>query len=181
MCGQSWSNRQEKLFTCGTALRRSFRVNDAQISGVKAWAAKNGVALPDTPAGWVAAKFPKLLERFGSALQEFYPADDNVLPSVKDLSEDFFGAILGELGLPHAPTVFVAAEERFYSYSTGGGIYGETREAILASQLSDLLLECARACSGKFNTESLQFKLRDSANLKGVLTRAKGLLQVGQD
>src|SRR5438105_563977 len=61
------------------------------------------------------------------------------------------------------------------------GIFCEARESKLAARLSDLLLECGRACGAKFDTRSLQFKFRDSANLRGVLSRARGLLEVEAD
>jgi hypothetical protein len=48
-------------------------------------------------------------------------------------------------------------------------------------RMSDLLLACARGCGAKFDTRSLEFKFRDSSNLKGVLMRARGLLEVRQD
>jgi len=136
--------------------------------------------LPDTPAAWFAAKFPGLVERYGQAVQEVFPSDDKELPWVKDLCEDFMAAILGELGSPGAPTVFAVEEDRFYTYDPASGIFPETREAVLASRLSGLLLECARACGKEFDLRSMEFKFRDCSNLKGVLTRARGLLEVKQ-
>jgi putative DNA primase/helicase len=138
-------------------------------------------AAPDTPEKWFAAQFPKLPERYGSAVEEVAPAKEGGLPSVKDLSEDFLAASLGELGAPDSPAVFAATEERFFVYQPATGIYGEEREAKLMARLSDLLLRCALDCGEKCDTHSLQFRFRDTANLKGVLQRARGLLEVPQD
>ena len=139
------------------------------------------VVVPDTPDAWFAAKFPKLPELYGSAVQEGFPKKEGEMPFVKDLGEDFLAATLGELGTPDSPTVFAATEERFYKYRPDVGIYGEEREAKLSARLSELVLACARACAEKFDTLGLQFKFRDTAGLKGVLQRARGLLEVPQE
>jgi putative DNA primase/helicase len=158
---------------------------DDQFDKLDAWAKDNGLVppapLPDIPAAWFAAKFPGLRDRYGDAVQEVVPSDGDKRGFVKDVSEDFLAATLGESGSPAAPTVFAAEEDRFYTYSPDAGIFEEVREAVLAKRLSDLLLECARACSGKFDTHSLEFRFRDSSNLRGVLARARGLLAVKQD
>jgi P4 family phage/plasmid primase-like protien len=162
-----------------------------ELDRLAQWADENGIGpeaaapveaeapLPDTPAAWFAAKFPALEKRFGLAVEEVFPKDDkDGKPYVKDVAEDFVAATLGEAGTPGAPTVFVAPEARFYTYSPGEGVFCEAREAKLSASLSELLLECARACAGKFDTRNLEFKFRDSANLRGVLARARGLLEV---
>jgi P4 family phage/plasmid primase-like protien len=137
--------------------------------------------LPNTPAAWCAAKFPALPAIHGTAMQESHPTDEEkAKPFVKDISEDFLAATLGEQGLPEMPTVFAAEEDRFYTYSPGDGIFCEERESKLQARLSELLLQCARACEETFDTQSLEFKFRDSANLRGVLSRARGLLEVKQ-
>jgi putative DNA primase/helicase len=167
------------------------------FDSLKEWAEANGVnepapesggptmatpPLPTTPAAWFAAKFPELPDRHGDAVQEVWPiGDEKGQPFVKDVSEDFLAATLGESGKPTAPTVFVAHENRFYSYSPSEGIFAEVRDLKLAADLSSLLLECARACREKFDTRNLEFKFRDSANLRGVLARARGVLEVGHD
>lgn len=139
--------------------------------------------LPDTPAAWFGAKFPALPEQYGEAAMECWPADDDEegRPFVKDLAEDFLAATLGELGAPTAPTVFLAVEGRFYTYSPSDGIFCEVRETKLGADLSSLVLECARACAAKFDTQNLAFKFRDTSNLRGVLARARGVLEVKQD
>jgi putative DNA primase/helicase len=135
------------------------------------------VVSSETPAAWFAAKFPKLREQHGEAVFELWPKEDGE-PYVKDLSEDFLAATLGEIGAPATPTIFAACEDRFYTYSPNDGIFCETREPVLSSRLSGLLLECARACAGKIDTKNLEFRFRDSASIKGVLVRARGLLEV---
>ena len=70
--------------------------------------------LPDTPAAWFAAKFPALPASHGDAVQEAFPPENKGRPFVKDVSEDFLSATLGEAGTPAAPTVFVADEDRFH-------------------------------------------------------------------
>ncbi len=164
-------------------------MNDEQIDAMKDWAKQNQVEpppsvppvpLPDTPAAWFAAKFPALEKIYGAAVDEAPGHDDKSLPTVKDVSEDFLAATLGENGSPETPTVFACEENRFYSYLPSEGIFGEARESKLAAQLSELLLECSRACAGKYDTRSLAFKFRDSSNLRGVILRAHGLLEVKQ-
>src|ERR1051326_424750 len=170
-------------------------MDDEQFENLAKWADENAVPvpqpvppapaepapavpLPDTPAAWFSAKFPNLEKKYGPAVEEVYPEKEGSgLPYVKDVSEDFLCATLGEDGTPSAPTVFVAPEARFYSYVPAEGIFVEAREAKLTAGLSELLLECARGC-GKFDTRTLQFKFRDSANLRGVLARARGVLEV---
>jgi len=70
----------------------------------------------------------------------------------KILSEDFWRRLLGEAGLPASPTVSSRKKTGFYTYSPAAGIYCEVRETKLAARLSELLLECARACASKFDT-----------------------------
>lgn len=171
-------------------------MSEKQFEDLKEWAKDNGVTqapavgaavvpLPDTPAAWFAAKFPELEKRYGLAVQEVWPVEDkdkdNAKPFVRDLSEDFLAASLGMEGTPDAPTVFVPAEGRFYGYSPPNGIFVEARESKICTDLSGLLLECARGCSTKFDMRSMEFKFRDSANLRGVLTRARGVLEVEQN
>ena len=179
----------EKVRSAGCGMEE-LQMIDAQIADVTEWAKENNVGAggglqvaeaealsPDTPAAWFAERYPAL-EKHGGAVDEGYPEDDDAKPYVKDVSEDFLAATLGEDGSPDAPTVYVAPEARFYTYSPAEGVYGEAREARLTARLSGLLLECARACAPKFDTRNLEFKFRDSANLRGVLSRARGLLEV---
>src|SRR5205814_2098864 len=57
-------------------------------------------------------------------------------------------------------------------------IFVHQRDPILLTGLSRLLLDCARACRNSYDTSALEFRLRDSANLSGVLEKARGLLEV---
>ena len=100
---------------------------------------------------------------------------------VTDIGEDFFAATLGEKGSPTAPTIFLPTEEKFYTYAPSEGIFIHRREPTLLAQLSRLLLDCARACKGNCETLPLEFRFRDSANLSGVLRKARGLLEVPHD
>ncbi len=173
-------------------------MSESQFDKLKQWAGDAGIPpngpappadstapvppAPNTPRSWFAAKFPDLEKRFGAAVEEVYPDEESGRrPYVKDLSEDFLAATLGEHGAPDAPTVFAASEARFYTYSPTEGIFAEAREAKLTANLSELLLACARDCASQFDTSNLEFKFRDSANLRGVITRARGLLEVGPD
>jgi P4 family phage/plasmid primase-like protien len=168
-------------------------MNNGAFDKLKDWANENGVAptpapappdpQPETPAAWFCAKFPRLEKRYGRAVQEVGSADknDKEKPSVRDVSEDFLAASLGAEGTPETPTVFVAAEGRFYEYSPSTGIYIQIRESKICAALSGLLLDCARGCSTKFDMRNVEFKFRDSANLKGVIARARGILEVNQN
>ena len=160
--------------------------SDLQVAAFKAWAEGNGVVvpvvLPGMPDAWFDAKFPGLRELYGPAVLLGYPPkqkdEEEVVPIVKDLGEDFLAATLGELGTPGAPTVFVGTEARFYAYNPDSGIFEEVREAKLVARLSALLLECARDCAKQCDATNLEFRFRDSANLRGVAQRARGLLEV---
>ena len=158
---------------------------DTQVQGLKSWAEENGVeaeaAVPTMPGAWFEAKYPALRERFGQAvLLGFPPAKDDgpVRPFVKDLGEDFLAATLGEIGTPRAPTVFLSSEGRFYTYEPDRGIFDEVREAKLMARLSELLLRCAGDCAEECDTTNLEFRFRDTAHLRGVAQRARGLLEV---
>ena len=125
--------------------------SDPQVAGFKAWAEGNGVvvpvALPGMPDAWFDEKFPGLREQYGPAVLLGFPPrqkdDEESMPLVKDLSEDFLAATLGELGTPRTPTVFMAVENRFYTYDPDAGIFVEVREPKLIARLSQELLECA--------------------------------------
>jgi P4 family phage/plasmid primase-like protien len=131
------------------------------------------------PANWFKEKFPGLAEEYGDPILE--EEDNNHVVSVRDIGEDFFAASLGEKGSPDAPTIYLPVEERFYSYVPDSGIYQQRYEPMLLTQLSNLLLECARQCPPGCNTESLEFRFRDAASLSGVLRKARGILAVPPD
>ncbi len=164
---------------------------DGQFEATKKWgrmikekmpvAAAPPEPLPSTPAAWFDKKYPKLAARYGNAVQEKFPAGGKGRSVVTNLSEDFLAATLGKDGTPTAPTVFVVEEDKFYAYSPNDGIFKEVTEPALAMRLSKLLLECALACRRRFDTQALEFRLRDSSKLRGVLVRARGLLEVRQE
>ena len=132
-----------------------------------------------TPSQWFTRKYPKLSPEHGDAILEATDEDGTV--SAKDIGEDFLAATLGDKGTPDAPTIFLPTEERFYSYAPTDGIFLLQREPVLLTRLSGLLLECARACRKGCETTTLEFRFRDSANLSGVLKKARGLLDVPHD
>src|SRR5688572_1936035 len=135
--------------------------------------------MPDTPALWFEWKFPNLSKEHGQAVSE-EPTKDGK-PIAKTFSEDFLAATLGEKGSPKTPTVFLPSEGRFRRYDPTVGIYLEIREEDLANILSQLLLECARACREGADTTRLEFLMRKPSSLAGIITRAKGLLAVPSD
>ena len=111
----------------------------------------------ETPARWFNKKFPALAKDYDEAVLEHKDPETRIV-SIRDLNEDFLAATLGDQGTPDAPTVFVATEERFYTYSTGDGIYIAQREPVLLARLSALLLSCARGCAGNaVDTRPLNF------------------------
>jgi P4 family phage/plasmid primase-like protien len=99
----------------------------------------------------------------------------------RDIGEDFFAAALGEKGNPDAPTVFLPTEQRFYTYSPTDGIFVHQRDPVLLTRLSRLLLECVRQCRDHCETKVLEFRLRDSESLSGVLKKGRGLLEKPTD
>ncbi|HOX59194.1 MAG TPA: phage/plasmid primase, P4 family [Candidatus Paceibacterota bacterium] len=177
--------------TTTTVADHDVRANgsDPQVAGFKAWAEGNGVvvpvALPGMPDAWFDERFPGLREQYGPAVLLGFPPkqkdDEETMPLVKDLCEDFLAATLGELGTPMAPTVFMAVENRFYTYDPNAGIFAEVREPKLIARLSQELLMCANDCSEQCDTTNLKFRFRDTADLRGVVNRARGLLEVGND
>lgn len=128
-----------------------------------------------TPASWFTEKFPTLADEYGEPVLEETDKEGTI--SVRDIGEDFLAATLGEKGSPDAPTVFVPTEERLYTYAPGEGIFLQQRESVLLARLSKMLLACARDCKDGCETQTLEFRFRDSANLNGVLRKARGLLE----
>jgi putative DNA primase/helicase len=141
--------------------------------------ANNVTPMPITPSRWFDVKFG-LSELYGDALLE--EMDKNDLTRVVGINEDYLAATLSEQGCPHAPTVFLPEEQRFYTWSPEEGIYIQQREPVLIGAISKLLLACARACNGSgVETQALEFRLRDTSKLIGVMRKAKGLLEVRSD
>lgn len=132
-----------------------------------------------TPNAWFKKRFPKLAERHGEPVQEHQA--DKELPRVVDICEDFMAATPGADARPEAPTVFLPKEERFYAYEPAQGVFIHRREPELSEQVSKLFLECARACREHSNVSKLEFGMRDTAALVGVVRRARALLGVEDD
>ena len=129
-------------------------------------------------AQWFAQKFPKLPAEFGDAVLKEPDRSGQLV--VSDICQPFLAATLGEHGTADAPTVYLPAENRFWTYSPEEGVYTETREPALLIRLSRLLLDAARACDGAV-TNKLEFGFRDSASLTGVVKHAQGLLAKPHD
>ena len=129
-----------------------------------------------TPVQFFNQKFPGLSGEFGNAILEV--TDKNGVLWARDIGEDFFAAALGDKGSPDVPTVFLPTEQRFYTYSPAEGIFAYRRDPVLLTQLSRWLLECVRLCRDHCETRVLEFRLRDSENLNGVLKKGRGLLDV---
>jgi P4 family phage/plasmid primase-like protien len=132
-----------------------------------------------TPAQWFNEKFPTLSDQFGEAILEGTNGDRLVV--ARDIGEDFFAATLGDDGSPDAPTIYLPTEEKFYTYMPTDGIFVHQRDPVLLARLSRLLLDCGRECHEGCETKALQFRLRDSQKLSGVLKKARGLLAVPHD
>ena len=133
-----------------------------------------------SPSEWFAQKFPALPKIYGDAAL-LISRKNGDLPYVKKLSEDYLAATLGDNGSPEQPAVYLAHEGRFFQYDSIAGIYRLLTPERLESQLSGLILDCARACAESSDTRDMQFRLRDSAVLQGVTRRAKGLLAKSKD
>ena len=151
---------------------------ESEVGGTETKIAANST-VTITPAQWFAVKFPALLDEHGAAILE--ETDKAGIVVAKDVGEDFFAATLGKNGCPDAPTVFVSTEEKFYTYLPDDGVFIFQREPVLLARLSRMLLECARACRVGCETKTLEFRFRDTANLSGVLKKARGLLEVKHD
>lgn len=133
-----------------------------------------------SPNEWFAQKFPTLPKIYGDAAL-LVSRKNGDLPYVKKLSEDFLAATLSDIGSPEQPAVYLPHEDRFYRYDSIAGIFRLLTPQCLESNLSGLILDCARACSESSDTRDMQFRLRDSAVLQGVTRRAKGLLAKSKD
>ena len=131
------------------------------------------------PVEWFNKRFPSLSEEHGDAVLIRETRNGSLY--VADISEDFVAATLGERGRPDTPTVFSSVEQKFYTYALDDGIYNYERDAELIKSLSKLLLDSARESNGFIDTRSLEFRLRSSTKLAGVLKKAQGLLAVPDD
>jgi P4 family phage/plasmid primase-like protien len=128
-----------------------------------------------TPNQWFDERFPLLSDQFGDAVCVARTMTGSLY--VQDIAEDFIAATLCEESRPDAPTAFIPLEQKFYTYEPAQGIYVHRREPTLFTDLSRLLLECARDCDGgAISIRALEFRLRSAAKLSGVLKKAQGIL-----
>ena len=135
------------------------------------------------PIHWFKNKYPDVAKEHGKAL------DMNCKGTVwivKGVNENFFAAILGSVGNPTSPMVYVTAEQRFYAYDPKQGIYSSKSKPEIIFELSRLIQQCAEECQGEFHgitcdTSSLVFHFSNAAQLNGVVEKAKGLLAVSED
>jgi P4 family phage/plasmid primase-like protien len=125
-----------------------------------------------TPNDWFKKKFPGLAEMHGEPVSL---KSTNGRTKASDLNESFMAATLSERANPDEPTAYLRGENRFYTYSKDLGIFIQASEEDISARLSDLLLSCARACKEDCDVDALEFGLRDSAALTGVVKRAKSL------
>jgi putative DNA primase/helicase len=128
-----------------------------------------------TPNLWFTKRYPRLAERYGHPVLERCNKDDVLV--VKDINDDFFASLFGELGCPDAPTVFIPEENCFYRYQPSAGVYAVVEAEELSRTLSDLLLQCARECAAVADTSALQFALRGD-RLNRIVRRARASLSV---
>jgi P4 family phage/plasmid primase-like protien len=131
-----------------------------------------------TPGAWFKQRFPMLADKCGEPVHETLSGKR---ARVRDISEDFMAATLGAMGRPDAPTVYLAVEERFYTYNPATGIFERQREDGIAAKVSEMFLECVKQCREAADLSKLEFGLRDSAALAGIIRRAKGILAVADD
>jgi P4 family phage/plasmid primase-like protien len=171
----------EKVFGyTRSAFKQAVReARNASITGSSGTAQQWGPSSAMTPNQWFARRFPGLPAEYGDAVLE--ETDRSGVVSAKDIGEDFVAATLGEKGDPDSPTVYLPAEEKFYTYTPAEGVFVYQREAALLAQMSRLLLQCARDCRADCNTTALEFRIRDAASLGGVLRKGRGLLAVPYD
>ena len=126
-----------------------------------------------SPNQWLKQKYPKVYEKHGEPLNI---GKTTQAYCVKEIDDDFFAALLGDLGHPDAPTVRLTG--RFYTYNKDSGIFEKESDGAIEARISALLKQCARECaSKKMKTKELSFRLSNSARLGGVIKRARALLE----
>jgi hypothetical protein len=87
-----------------------------------------------SPNQWLKQKYPKVYEKHGEPLNigKTEQAD-----YVKEIDDDFFGALLGDLGHSDAPTVRLTG--RFYTYNKDSGIFEKESDGAIEARISALL------------------------------------------
>ena len=128
---------------------------------------------PTSPNTWFAHKFPLVAESFGEAI---YIEKTDAAEKISGLSEDFMAATLGRRGSPESPVVYIPIERCFYRYAPASGLFEKIEPQGLAAILSSTLRSCATECRSSIDLRPLTFKYARTANLNGVVSRAKALL-----
>jgi putative DNA primase/helicase len=125
------------------------------------------------PSEWFKRRYPKVSQKYGAPL-EVSLRDKKC--SVREINDDFFAALLGDLGHPDAPTVRLTG--RFYTYKKDNGIFEKESDGAIEARISALLKQCSKECaSPSIDTTDLSFRLSNSARLGGVIKRARALLE----
>ncbi len=125
------------------------------------------------PSEWFERRYPKVSEKHGAPLDVSW---ENNNCSVKEINDDFFAALLGDLGHSDAPTVRLTG--RFYTYKKDSGIFEKESDGAIEARISGLLKQCSKECaSPSIDTTNLSFRLSNSARLGGVIKRARALLE----
>ena len=127
-----------------------------------------------SPNQWLKQKYPKVYEKHGEPLNIGKTKDAKY---VKEIDDDFFASLFGDLGHPDAPTVRLTG--RFYTYKKDSGIFEKESDGAIEARISGLLKQCSKECASKdkMNTKELSFRLSNSARLGGVIKRARALLE----
>lgn len=137
-------------------------------------------ALPArSPSDWFARKFPELALQYGPPMLErvetLLDQDSQEITPVA-LNEEFFAAVLGgdpELG--HR-VIYNVPDLTFHFFDPREGVYCETSEQKLVLVLSQYLIRCAAEMPPGVRMEELFGQLREEAELKKVVRRARALL-----
>jgi len=125
------------------------------------------------PSEWFEHRYPKVAQKHGKPLEVSW-RDKKC--TVKEINDDFFAALLGDLGHRDAPTVRLTG--RFYTYKKDSGVFENESDGAIEARISGLLKRCAREChSPSIDTTNLTFRLSNSARLGGVIKRARALLE----
>ena len=135
------------------------------------------------PMLWFIRKYPDVAKEYGNAVEQNLKGTGWI---VKGINENFFAAILGTLGNPTEPTVYIKSEDRFYSYDAIAGIFAAKSKQELVFGISKIMQQCADDCKGTFvgmtyDATPLTFYFSKAAQLSGVIEKAKGLLAVHEN
>lgn len=132
------------------------------------------------PNIWFHRRFQEVFKKHRDAV-DLQSNKDGVL-HVHLLNEDFLAETLGHVGNPESPIVYFTTEDRFYRYNSESGIFITIGESEILANLSALIQQCANECEDAeiCDVKSLRFTLSKTGQLRGVITKAKGLLKVSE-